>query len=329
MRVVVSSIPCTSITRSWHHLCLGALWTWLVLAPVLQAAADPSPLPKEPESPWRFSILPKSLQKNPLIDQTVVTEMTDEGRKLPAPTAENPAYYVAVPAGLHNEGFATDSDHPPSNAILADCLQRALAINHFLPSGPDHPPTLLISYLWGVHNNLDQGSDEIGVASPDIGHRNLLSRAALVGGTKFAAELKAVLEADDREISSGAPRIMLLDPLKLFVERDARTRQLFALSSGQCYYLVASAYDYQAAARKEGRKLLWRSKMTVDSSGMAMADTLPTLVLNAGIYLGRDMPEAATLLRRSNRNTEVILAPMEVKEYLDRASPVQPETKKP
>jgi hypothetical protein len=36
---------------------------------------------KEPR--WVFSLLPKSMQKDPRLDYTVITEMTPAGRKLP------------------------------------------------------------------------------------------------------------------------------------------------------------------------------------------------------------------------------------------------------
>lgn len=62
--------------------------------------------------------------------------------------------------------------------------------------------------------------------------------------------------------------------------------------------------------------------MTVDSRGVAMRDTLPGLILNAGKYLGVDMPEAATMTKRLQRDTTVKLGPLEVEEYLDK--PVAP-----
>jgi hypothetical protein len=305
----------------------------LLLLPAMMRAEDPAPAaPKPPpvtESNYGqnvFSLAPKSFQKNPLVDQTVVTEMTDSGRKIPLPSAENPAYYAAQPGGYHTEGHGTEAEQPPPESVMTGCLKQALATNHYLPADPGHPPTLLIVYVWGVHNNLDKGSDEIGGASPDIGHKNLLSRAALVGGTKFAAELKDVLQQHDlqAEVTSLGT---IMDPLYLFVARDPKIRQLYEQSLANCYYVVASAYDYQSAARKEGRKLLWRSKMTVDAAGVSMTDTLPTLVLNAGQYLGRDMPESATFTKRISRNTQVKYGPMEVKEYLEKPAEPKPETK--
>lgn len=294
--------------------------------PEPSANKTPPPNTESSEGQWVFNLAPKAFQKNPLVDQTVMTEMTDEGRKILPPTPESPAYYVAQPSGYHTEGHGTSSEHPPSEAVLANCLKQALAINHYLPADPGHDPTLLIFYVWGAHNTLDKGSDEIGGDFPDVGNRNLLSRAALVGGAKFAAELKEALEEHER-LAELPLTAELLDPLRRFVERDPKTRQLFEQSRNNCYYVVASAYDYQAMAQGQGRKLLWRSKMTVDATGVSMTDTLPTLVLNAAKYLGRDMPESATLKRRVIRDGQVKLGPMEVKEYMDKPVAPKPESK--
>jgi hypothetical protein len=321
-------MPCTSLPVTCRLRFKLAVLPWLGLAPWILAAEKSIPPPVgSDEGQWVFSLAPKSFQKNPMVDQTVLTEMTDDGRKLPVPTAENPAYYVAEAAGLHSEGHGTASDRPPSDAVLSDSLHRALAVNHYLPAGPGHPPTLLVVYFWGAHNNLDKGTDDVGAAVPDVGHKNLLSRAALVGGTKFAAELKKALEQHDRDADTTVNPA--LDPLKLFIERDFKTRELYEQSLSNCYYVVASAYDYQSVARAQARKLLWRSKMTVDANGVSMTDTLPALVLNAGVFLGRDMPESAAFARRVGQTTGVNLGPLEVKEYLDKAPAPPPAEKKP
>jgi hypothetical protein len=309
---------------------LRAGFASLLLLPLAMRAGGPAanqparPSTESSTGQWVFSLLPKSFQDNPFVDQTMITEMTEDGRKLPTPSTENPAYYAAQAMGYHTEGHATAAEQPPPQASVESSLWRALAGNGYLPAAPGHPPTLLIIYAWGVHNNLDQGSDEVGGAFVDVGHKNLLSRAILVGGTRFAAELKDALQKHDLQRES--PVTDVLDPLKLFVERDPKTRQLFEQSKAACYFVVASVYDYQAGIRGE-RKLLWRSKMTVDAAGVSMADTLPTLILNAGKYLGRDMPESATFTQPINRNGQVNLGPMEVKEYMDKSAPPKPETK--
>ena len=302
--------------------CVGFSWWFLLPAGLtaipVGAANTAAPNTESSENQWVFSLLPKSFQDNPFVDQTVITEMTDEGRKLPLPSRESPAYYVAQPSGYHVEGHGTAANRPPPPALLETNLKQALANNGYLPATPDKPPSLLILYVWGVHNNPDPGSIETGGAFPDPGHKNLLSRASLVGGSKFAGELRAALEKHD--LMDDVTASPLLDPVRLFTERDPKTRQLVEQSKANCYYLIASAYDYAAGAQGK-RTLLWRSKMTVDAQGVSMADTLPSLILYAGKYLGRDMPEAATIVRRIKRTGQTTLGPLEVKEYLEKLPP--------
>jgi len=313
--------------RRTPRVSLPAGFILAFLLPAL-LAAKPDPADQagnnteSSEGQWVFSLLPKSFQDNPFVDQTVITEMTDEGKKLPPPSRAKPVYYFAQPAGYHVEGHGTAANQPPPEELLARSMRQALAVNGYTPAPPGKPPALLILYVWGVHNNFDTNLDpsmqDVGGTFLDVGHRNLLSRAALVGGTRFAGELKAAMEQHDR--MQETPTTPLLDPLRLFTERDPKTRQLVEQSKADCYYVVASAYDYQAGVHGQ-RKLLWRSKMTVDARGVSMTDTLPTLILNAGKFLGRDMPEAATMTRRMQRNGQTTLGPLEVKEYLEKLPP--------
>lgn len=273
---------------------------------------------------WVLSLLPRSFQQNPFVDQTVITEMTDEGRRRPLPTAAAPAYYETDVGGLHQEGFDAAAGLPPSADAMLACLRQALAVNHYLPADRTHPPALLLVVFWGSHNNPNEGSDEINGPFPDVAHRNLLSRASLVGGIRFAAELRQALDDHDRNHDQiPAPN---LDPLYLFLHRSYKNERLYEQTRANCYFVVASAYDYAAAAHRE-RRLLWRSKMSVDSTGIAMADSLPALVVAGAPFLGRDMSEAATLVRRIQRNGEVKLGPLDVKGYLDPTLPAQSPAK--
>ena len=313
------------------RLLATALSGWLLSAPII--AGDPPRQNSETrQTKLHLNLLPRSLQKNPLVDLTVITELTPEGKKLPAPSPARPVFYVAQSVGRHAEGQGPKDRHLPKEEELAVSLQRALAVNGYLPATPAHPPTLLIVYHWGAHTNLESGSQEEGdIGIPDLDHKNLLSRAALVGGTQFAEELRQALEKQDLEDQthalsvppSGIPSddvsemlkamaviIGRTGPLAKFIERDTKTAQLFDAARADCYYAVASAYDYASASRGQ-RRLLWRSKMTVDSQAVAMSDTLPGLILNAGKYLGVDMPEAATLSKRALGEGSVKLGPLQ------------------
>jgi hypothetical protein len=277
-----------------------------------------------------FNLLPRSLQKNPLVDQTVVTELTAEGRKFPPPSAANPAYYVIQSAGFHGEGHAPQERHLPTAKDLAATLQRALAVNGYFPATAEHPPTLLIIFFWGASSALEQGSgDENDPGFTDVRHRNLLSRARLVGGTRFAEELREVLKRQDQENENNRmlpPEVLTVainaGPLMRFVTRDRKTAQLWE-ACRDCYYVVVSAYDHAAALQGQ-RHLLWRTSMTLDAQGVAMSDTLPGLILSAARYFGIDMPEAATIARRV-KDANVRLGPLEVEGYLERPAPPPPD----
>lgn len=313
-----------------------------LLTAALAAHAAPETVAEKSDS--GFNLLPRSMSSNPAIDLTILTEMTEAGRKLPPPSPDRPTYYALQSAGYHAEGEPLGDRFQPAPEVLAAAFTRALATNGFLPTSNAHPPTLLIVYHWGAHANPDRGSSEIeGTGTADSGYRNFLSRAALVGGAKFAAELKVALEKQeiDNEINRtravGEQRLGLtpelgsfltdFGPLRMFSERDPETRRLYLATLVDRYYVIASAYDY-ADAQRGRRTLLWRSKLTADAQGVALSDTVPGLILTGGKYFGVDMPKATTLTKRLKQESKVILGPLEVKDYYDKL-PSQPAGAKP
>jgi hypothetical protein len=282
--------------------------------------ADPPPAPK-PRSPsqstpeksgsgWVFSLLPKSFQKNPRLEMTVITEMTAEGRKLPPVSLDNPAYYIAQPAGYHVFGDGPDSGKAPPAGALESMLKKALAANGYLPlKTPGRGPDLLVIYTWGAHYALHPDDDE--AISADLVARNVLDRALLVGGQKFAAEMQKLFAQEDilaqsantpvppdGEAVLGSDQAAFMDPVHQFKLMNVKNEFLVEQMVDDLYYVVASAYDYAATARGQ-RKLLWRTRMTVGANGVAMADSLPTLVASAAPYFGREMDEPATLTQRA------------------------------
>lgn len=303
----------------YHALCLS-------LAPLTVLAAE-APVPaKNPATEsntgqYVFSLLPKAFQKNPLVEETVITEMTPAGKRIATPTAARPTYYVTESGGYHVIGHGSANEHPPQPEMLNTVMFRTLSAAHYLPATAAQPPALLLIYHWGSHNTLE-GGDENTPGFDDVGHANLLSRAALVGGIKFARELRAALDDQDAqdEMASSSPpgfdsTAVNFQPLEHFMDRDDRTRQLVAQAQANCYYVIVSAYDFVSVAQGK-RQLLWRTKMTVDAQGVAMADTLPGLIMNAGKYFGQDMPVAATLSKHISSEGRVNLGELKIKEYL-------------
>lgn len=251
-----------------------------------------------------FSILPKSLQKSPTLDMTFNTEMTDYGRLLRAATPENPVYYVEQDGGFRQLGWNAGGEKPPSPAELQRILNNALANNGYLPASPGHAAGLALIYFWGSHNKPDP---EFARDFPEAARRNILERAILVGGKKFAAGMSFTMEwgetaADHEE--------------KMEFLRDQTKEEL--------YYVVASAYDYQALARGQ-RKLAWRTTMTVTSAGLAMNETLPTVIATAAPFFGRETVEPEIGARRISREGHVLIGTPTVVE--EKKTPRDPPSK--
>lgn len=193
------------------------------------AAAD-NPSPKRSV----FRLLPKSFQDNPDLEMTAITEMTEDGRDAPKPTAARPIYYATQSAGFRTAGEGSPGSTVIPAEELQDMMQAALAKRNFLPvKQPRQRPELLLVYQWGFHGKINNRADSsievhdmldwakfVGgqkfaddlnyelenspetrlrwLKTDDEERKNLLERTSLVGGTKFAREFKQVLEATDR-----------------------------------------------------------------------------------------------------------------------------------
>jgi hypothetical protein len=261
--------------------------------PDLAKMAESPPSGKSAASHFSFSLLPKSLQKNPELELTVVTEMTEEGKKLPPVSPQQPAYYILHASGFHEYGDTTDPARPMTGAELQGVLQGSLAANGYLPvpSGPVRP-TLLIIYTWGAYNG--------GTSEPVFGDRRaFMDRAVLVGGQKFAHQMADVFNQVDNLKAAAIPTwvFLFVNEFHQYTLTDPKHAFLVDQSSLELYYVVASAYDYAAATANQ-RRLLWRTRMTVGSAGLSLTQSLPPLITSAAPFFGKDMSEPAILVRR-------------------------------
>jgi hypothetical protein len=285
-------------------------------APVPAAAATPAK--KESSSGWVFSLLPKSLQKNPRLELTVITELTEAGKKLPPVSSQAPVYFELFSSGPRHLGHAQGNEVTLKQEEIERLLTRALAANGYLPAAPPtKPAALLILYTWGAHNLLTEGDEENPTLSGEQVARNLLDRAALVGGEKFAKRLLDLFQqADTMSVAASArpppggeqvftPALMeFTNPVSMFKRADPKNEFLVDQAASDVYYVVASAYDHQSVSAKR-RVLLWRTRMTVAAQGISQQQSLPTLVLSAAPYFGKDMPEPEILSKRAVREGTV------------------------
>jgi len=266
----------------------------LPVAVGLAQAPDGPPLPPDAvveSRKFHFDLLPKAFTPNPTLELTVHSELTDYGRTLPEASPQNPVYYVAHNSGFRPMGHAVGGEHPPMPEVLEQAFLRALTGRGYLAS-PDneHPPALMLNYFWGSHTALDP---EMAGMFRELHERNIIERALLVGGRAYARELRWEMEFG---------RTILGDTLKRDFLRYQATHDL--------YYVVVSAYDFSSLA-KGGRKLAWRTTMTVNAQGVSMQESLPPLIFSGSYYLGRDSREPVAIRRDVQRST-VKLGPLRI-----------------
>ncbi|MBE2213309.1 MAG: hypothetical protein IAE82_05510 [Opitutaceae bacterium] len=281
----------------------------LLLAIGIVRAGDSSPAGEGSGWKWNFQLLPTSLQKRPKVAMTFFTEMTDAGRKLEAPSAKAPAYYLIHAGKPQSFGENTNRTPPPQEADLRATVLRTLEAAHYHEaSPPEHPPTLILIYYWGVHAGINDLTAEI---DPTQAMRNLYQRAHLIGGEKFAETWRRAREDDDlRRDSMALVYGVSSDEYKLQLKSEA-VRKLLAQAREDVYFVVVTAYDAAALAREE-KVVLWRTKMTVSARGMAMRESIAPLIAASAPYLGRETVEARPVSHRIYRDGRVELGPLEV-----------------
>ena len=289
-------------TAVFWALCLGMVST---AAGETSAAAS---APDRPPPASRDSSAQSEAQPgNSASDSTVITESTLAGRQIAAPTADRPAYVVTHSGGQHDFGQVPAGEQTPAAETLEQQLGQALDRQHYRRADASHPPSLLIVFSWGVHCSPGDDFD-------DPGYRNLLDRAALVGGRKFADELEKVLEQNEtlaaatsmRPFGAQMPGMQPMSvasvfqsqsPIEALRRRDLKTENLLRQIADDCYYVVVSAFDYSSVARGE-QQLLWRTKLTTTTRGVSMATAIPALIANGAGYLGRELSEPELFANR-------------------------------
>jgi hypothetical protein len=263
----------------------------LALLPVAQAQDLAPTVPTESKAPaFTFSLLPNSLQKNPLLASTVLTEVTKEGKKLPVASRERPAYFLAHSGGYREMGDFFGQPTLPDEAVEAT-LVRALAANGYLPADAAHPPSLMIIYSWGAHSPPPSE-----VESPVEKERNALESAALVGGDRMVVLIRREWESE--HLTGFA------DPINLYRLSSSAHDFMLNQITDDLYFVVASAYSYPDMLAKR-RVLLWRSRMTVASAGVSQQGSLPALIMSAAPYFGREMNEPAVTRRRQEGRVDI------------------------
>lgn len=298
----------------------------LALCAVSLFAAD-APKEKADAKPAKgggfvFSLLPKSLQKNPRLDFNILTEMTPAGQRAPQPTAGHPVYYVAAAGKMVNNGIGAENQKGPPRDQVERLMTKALAERGYVVTEGNPLPTIAVVYNWGTSSfqppvDVSDGDpDAVPMISEVEIRKGLLDRAQLIGGQKFVKEVADAMQQVDIKASMsnmavpeggdfmGSVGDMMPDPFERLRSRNVEMERLVDELFSSSYFVVASAYDYAAMAKGQ-RVLLWRTKMTVNSLGVNMAESVPPLIASASPYLGVETKDPIVVTKRISREGHV------------------------
>ena len=211
----------------------------------------------------------------------IVVDLTADGKKVPPPSREHPAYYFPVVAGYREMGSPVAGEKSPPAAPVARLLAKALAAQGYLVmSEKTPPPSLLLVFHWGSLN--PQIDDVTSSVPPDDPSRqlpqeifwNLNEMLGLVAG-RSSDKLTAGFERDD----------------------------LMQAAREDRYFVIVSAFDYQAARDKK-KKILWQARMSTPSNQVRLAEVLPAMITSGGPHFGRET-DRQTLMAPITREGKV------------------------
>jgi hypothetical protein len=238
------------------------------------------------------------------VQVVAVTDTTPAGALRRPVSPANPAYYVAVSAGYRDFGGIIAGEKIPPKEEVLKTIGRVLAKQGYLPATDDKTPSLLLVWTWGTMN-----TDRMYSFNPDDTEGRQVNRNQLL---RFMGAYKLGLIT--REPHPFQQDLML--PGAMF--RDADSDYLYELASEDLYVAAISAYDYAAALRQE-KSLLWMTKISCPSRGLALPQTLPAMLALAGPYIGRETAKPVSLKATEQFKTEVRIGDPTVVEYLESA----------
>ncbi len=235
------------------------------------------------------------------VQAITVTDTTPAGALRRKVTPENPAYYQAVSAGFRDFGGIVAGDKIPPKEEVMKTIAKVLAKQGYLPGSNEHPPSLILIWTWGTLNT-DRMPTADGEEGPQINRTQML---------RFLGAYKLGLVSKEPT----AFQQDLLMPGTLF--RDADSEMIMDLATDDLYVAAISAYDYHAATRNE-KVLLWTTKISCPSRGLALDQTLPTMLALAGPHIGRETDKPVSIKATEKFKPEVKIGDPIMVEFLEK-----------
>ena len=237
--------------------------------------------------------------------------MTAEGRKVPHPSPEQPAYYYPVVAGYRQIGNMIAGETSPPILKVIHHLALALAKQGYVASheaSSDHarskrvrsvlaltpPPSLILVFHWGSMNPVVVVGGDPAAPNPVVVNQSQM--VALVGGQS-------------------------LDNLDLAFEREA----VMQGAERDRYFVTVAAYDFAAYSQRHRKVVLWMAKMSLPSDGVTMPQVMPSLIAAGEPFLGRETTRPQWVTVPAVPDGRVEFGDLKVIEYLDAPASANPK----
>ncbi len=228
------------------------------------------------------AMLPLRLTATSVWQMSLVGDMYDEGRKLTHPTREQPVYYFPVVLGFAELGAKIAGDKPPPAKGIVHELALALAVQGYrvsreievpAPAGSatatppaahakalEPPPSLILVFSWGSlrPEKMDVNADVMDSTPPVVLNQNQM--LGLIAGKNFDS----------------------------IVDFSSRTQEIWSGVQDDRYFVMISAYDFNAYQQQHKKVRLWVAKVSVPADGENMAEVLPALIKTGGAIFGHE-----------------------------------------
>jgi hypothetical protein len=204
-------------------------------------------------------------------DTTIVAERTKDA----PPAQDSPVACTLVDGGYIEAGDPIAGENPPSAASVRQELLDALGQQGFHVGAP--APAVLLTYYWGVLR-----VDHTEIRLPMGINANQDARIKLVSTEETGAEVENHIlsrkNGGGENLDASSP-VILVGPLETIVENARQPR----------FFIVVSAYQYQAPGETQRPKLLWRAKLSAQETSGSMDEVIPALIAKGASYFGKDM----------------------------------------
>ena len=176
-------------------------------------------------------------------------------------------------AGYTELGQVVAGDKEPERKEVLRMLAKALGNQGYLVALPEKTPpaTVVLVCRWGYMNpDITVTESETGDPAETVGHTNFLNQDKML----------ALVSGLSANLVDPKGRVGMMKSSDMMAKDDAEDER---------YFMIVTAYELQALAERNEKKMLWQARMSTPSARVAsLGQVMPTLINTGAPFFGRD-----------------------------------------